>query len=284
MLGIVGIIPYENIPVIYGKPTITNVISVNKFSFPIDRGTGALIASCFEVLKLFNKQDELILFLVGDTGRGYGSFKLYEFLSKHLNSFSLKLIAYHYILPSVDGFLKVFSVLEEMDPKPFLIADAGFMYATKMAGYASYFDLFTPDIGELAFLADEKAPHPFYTRGFILNDSFDTVDLIKRAYKYKNASKYMIVKGEKDYIVYQGKIIDKVEEPNNPVLEAIGGTGDTLTGIVSALIYLGYNAPSACFYAAKLNRIAGKLSNPTPATQIKDIIKYIGNGITQLSL
>jgi len=35
-----------------------------------------------------------------------------------------------------------------------------------MSGNAQSFDLFTPDAGELAFLADEEAPHPFYTRGF----------------------------------------------------------------------------------------------------------------------
>jgi len=45
-----------------------------------------------------------------------------------------------------------------------LIADAGFMYAAKMSGQASKYDLFTPDVGELAFLADEEAPHLFYTR------------------------------------------------------------------------------------------------------------------------
>ncbi len=31
-------------------------------------------------------------------------------------------------------------------------------------------DLFTSDVGELAFLADEEAPHLFYTRGFILHE------------------------------------------------------------------------------------------------------------------
>jgi hypothetical protein len=37
----------------------------------------------------------------------------------------------------------------------------------RRAAKAAQFDLFTPDVGELAFLADEEAPHPFYTRGFI---------------------------------------------------------------------------------------------------------------------
>ncbi|MFO7970579.1 MAG: sugar kinase, partial [Desulfobacterales bacterium] len=57
-----------------------------------------------------------------------------------------------------------------MDPRPTLIADAGFMYAAKMSGLSEAYELFTPDAGELAFLADEEAPHPFYTRGFILHE------------------------------------------------------------------------------------------------------------------
>jgi ADP-dependent NAD(P)H-hydrate dehydratase / NAD(P)H-hydrate epimerase len=52
-----------------------------------------------------------------------------------------------------------------MNRRPILIADAGFMYAAKMSGQAACYDFFTPDVGELAFLADEMAPHPFYTRG-----------------------------------------------------------------------------------------------------------------------
>lgn len=281
MLAVVGIIPDESVPVIYGKVSVNEVISVKDYFFAIDRGTCALIASCFEVLKYFNKHDELMVFLVGDTGKGYGSLKLYDFISKNIQNFPLKLITFHYIMPNIDGFLKVFSALEGINNRPFLIADAGFMYVTKMAGYASYFDLFTPDMGELAFLADEKAPHPFYTRGFILNHHGDPAELIKMAYKHQNASKYMIVKGEKDYIVKQEEIVNVVDEPNDPALEAIGGTGDTLTGIVSALIYLGFKPQIACYYAAKLNRIAGILSNANPATQIKEIIKQIGKSIYQ---
>ena len=58
--------------------------------------------------------------------------------------------------------------LEEWKRRPIVVADAGFMYAAIMSGYAASYVLFTPDVGELAFLADEKAPHPFYTRGYIL--------------------------------------------------------------------------------------------------------------------
>lgn len=220
-------------------------------------------------------KDNPFVFLVGDIGKGEGSKKLYQFLAKNLSKFNLKILTFHYILPEVDGCLKVIMTLEKLKEKPFLIADAGFMYAIKMAGYANFFDLFTPDIGELAFLVDEKAPHPFYTRGFLLAEENKVEDFIKRAYQHKNASKYLLIKGEKDYIVKEGKILDTVWEPVIPILEAIGGTGDTLTGIVSALIYTGFPPEKACYLGAKTNRVAGALANPTPATQIYEIVKYI---------
>ena len=87
-----------------------------------------------------------------------------------------------------------------MPTRPTLVADAGFMYVAKMAGDAPFFDLFTPDAGELAYLADEKAPHPFYTRGFILHEENLIPDLIKRAYRHHNAASYLLVKGVEDFI------------------------------------------------------------------------------------
>jgi ADP-dependent NAD(P)H-hydrate dehydratase / NAD(P)H-hydrate epimerase len=62
------------------------------------------------------------------------------------------------------------------------------MYAAKMSGQAPSYDVFTPDMGELAFLADESAPHPFYTRGFILHEENRAPELIKRAYQHENAA------------------------------------------------------------------------------------------------
>jgi hypothetical protein len=61
------------------------------------------------------------------------------------------------------------------------------MYVAKMSGQASQYDLFTL-MWELAFLADEEAPHPFYTRGFILHEDNPPPDLISRAYTFDNAA------------------------------------------------------------------------------------------------
>jgi NAD(P)H-hydrate repair Nnr-like enzyme with NAD(P)H-hydrate dehydratase domain len=58
-------------------------------------------------------------------------------------------------------------------------------------------------------------------------------------------------------------------------MEAIGGTGDTLTGIVTALNASGINIREAAIVAAKANRLAGSYVHPTPATQVMEIIRYI---------
>ena len=148
-------------------------------------------------------------------------------------------LCFHYLLPDVDWHNRVLFAIEDMARRPILIADAGFMYVAKMSGQAGQYDLFTPDVGELAFLADEEAPHPFYTRGFILHEDNLAPDLINRAYTFDNAAKYLLVKGKVDYVAAREGILATVTEPDLEVLEPIGGTGDTITGIVAALIDAG---------------------------------------------
>ena len=168
-----------------------------------------------------------------------------------------------------------------MNPRPRLIADAGFMYAAKMSGEAPLYDLFTPDAGELAFLADEHAPHPFYTRGFILHEDNDVPGLIARAYLHRNAALYLMVKGKKDYLADETGILETVDAPVEEAMEAIGGTGDTLTGLVSVLMDTGMDIREAAVVAMRANRLAGRFAKPTPATQIADIIRHIPNGLRQ---
>lgn len=278
MLGIVGTVPDEKFPLIFSsvnlKEDIYLELEKKEILIEIERGTSALIASACKVLEFF-KRERTQVYLVGDTGKGEGSRKLYSFLTEDLPKRSFKVLTFHYLLPEVDSCSKVIFTLEKLPFKPFLIADAGFMYAVKMTGYATFFDLFTPDPGELAFLADEMAPHPFYTRGFLLQEENQVERLIERAYRYKNIPKYLLVKGRLDYVVVEGKVIEVVGEPFVETLEAIGGTGDTLTGIVSALISCDFEPIKACLLASKINRLAGYLANPTPATSVKEIIPYI---------
>jgi NAD(P)H-hydrate repair Nnr-like enzyme with NAD(P)H-hydrate dehydratase domain len=220
--------------------------------------------------------------LVGDIGRGDGSQKLYQYLVEHLMQTDFHTIAFHYLQPLVGWHNRIQSVIKKMIPKPILIADAGFMYVAKMSGRSEAYDLFTPDIGELAFLADEVAPHPFYTRGFILHEENHVPDLIARAYAHGNAPQYLLVKGRKDYLANKEGVQAIIDNPLEEAMEAIGGTGDTLTGIVAALIASGLDIREAAIIASKVNRLAGVYAHPTPATPVRDIIQYIPKALREI--
>jgi NAD(P)H-hydrate repair Nnr-like enzyme with NAD(P)H-hydrate dehydratase domain len=146
----------------------------------------------------------------------------------------------------------------------------------------SEYDLFTPDAGELAFLADEEAPHPFYTRGFILHEEDRVPKLISRAYEHKNASRYLLVKGRRDYVANSQGIQTTIDSPVEEAMEAMGGTGDTLTGIVAALIGASIEVKKAAVIAARVNRLAGHYAKPTPATQVMEIIQHIPRALEEI--
>ena len=275
MLGLVGTIPEKQLPLISGPVVFEgDQIILENERIAVNRGTPAMIAAAAETLK-YMAQPNPISYLVGDIGNGEGCQRLYKYLTDHIADYSLKTLALHYFQPDVSLFKQLLSVINALELRPTLIADAGFMYVAKMGGDASSFDLFTPDAGELAYLADEKAPHPFYTRGFILHEENLVPDLIKRAYRHNNAASYLLVKGATDYIADRSGVIAMIDSPQEEALEAIGGTGDTLTGIVSALIESGIDLESASINAARVNRLAGSLAKPTPATQVYDIIRQI---------
>jgi NAD(P)H-hydrate repair Nnr-like enzyme with NAD(P)H-hydrate dehydratase domain len=99
-----------------------------------------------------------------------------------------------------------------------------------------------------------------------------TPKLAAAAYRHKDAAKILLVKGATDYAIREGEVIATVAEPNVPALEAIGGTGDTITGLVSAFAYAGLELHEAAILAAKSNRMAGEFAHPTPATKVWQII------------
>lgn len=282
MLGIVGTIPEANFPLVSDRVSLEgDDILIGNERVNVNRGTPAMIAAAIETLKYMGKP-EPHCYLVGDIGDGKGSMHLYRHLIDNIANTSFHSLAFHYFQPIVSLFKKVIASIEEMPNRPVLIADAGFMYVAKMGGDAPFFDLFTPDAGELAYLADENAPHPFYTRGFILHEENLVPDLIKRAYQHNNASSYLLVKGAKDYIADKDGVIAVIEDPVVETLEPIGGTGDTLTGIVSALIASGIEIKTASANAALVNRLAGFYAEPTPATQINEIIKQIPRALHEV--
>jgi NAD(P)H-hydrate repair Nnr-like enzyme with NAD(P)H-hydrate dehydratase domain len=147
------------------------------------------------------------------------------------------------------------------------------MYAAKAAGLAPKFSIFTPDATEMAFLADPDATHPAYINRHLFNsDITQTPKLVVDTYRNNSAAKLLLVKGATDYIIRDGEIVATINEPNVPELEAIGGTGDTITGLVSAFTYAGLEPHEAAIIAAKANRMAGRFAQSTPATRVRQII------------
>jgi len=275
MLALVGTVPDLRFPLVHGTVGWTGgAPTVDGRKLPVHRGTPALVAAAAAASRCLDGP-EVYAFLAGDVGRGDGSRELYRFLARRLPEFPFDVLTFHYLQPDVDWHNQVLFAVEEMKRRPVLVADAGFMYAAKMSGQAPAYDFFTPDAGELAFLADEKAPHPFYTRGFVLHGSNDVPRLIRRAYEHRNAAAHLLVKGEKDFVANEGGILGTVDHPSCEAMEAIGGTGDTLTALLSVLCGAGFDAEEAAAAAARANRLAGCLADPTPATQVRELIERI---------
>jgi hypothetical protein len=276
MRAVVGTVPFKEFPLTVGEVTLAgDAIRISGETVPVNRGTPALLAAAARVAEVIGA-GKITGFLVGDIGLGDGSRRLYDYLVRNLGRFDCEVLTFHYLQPDVDWHNRVLFALESLPRKPFLIADAGYMYAAKMSGSAPAYDLFTPDVGELAFLADEAAPHPFYTRGFILHDDNHIPDLIERAYAHDNAARYLVVKGAIDHLASRTGVVETVDSPSVETMEAIGGTGDTLTGLLTALIGVTERniVPTACA-AARINRVAGDLAAPTPASQVIELIHQL---------
>jgi hypothetical protein len=282
MIGVVGTVPDPDFSLVTGEARLEgDRITIQGKQIPVNRGTPALLAATIKTAQVL-EQGAPFAYLVGDVGLGHGSRRLYEYLSAHLGTCDVNVIVFHYLQPDVDWHNRILFAVEEMKRRPILIADAGFMYAAKMSGQSYQYDLFTPDIGELAFLADEEAPHPFYTRGFILHEENRVPELIARAYTHNNAARCLLVKGKKDYVADRQGIRATVDHPEEEAMEAIGGTGDTLTGIVTALIGTGMEVMKAATIGARVNRIAGHYANPTPAMQVMEIVQHIPRALSEI--
>ena len=275
MLGIVGTVPDPDFPLVHGPVTWDgDRLTIAGRRVAVLRGTPALLAAALKAAPCLGSP-EIYAFLAGDIGKGQGSRQLYHFLEENLNDFDFQVLTFHYLQPDVDWHNRVLFAIDDMPRRPVLIADAGFMYAAKMSGQAPAYDFFTPDAGELAFLADETAPHPFYTRGFILHEHNDVPELIRRAYRHGNAARHIVVKGSTDYIANEHGILFSLDQPSHDAMEAIGGTGDTLTGLLTVLCGAGHPPQRAAFLAAQVNRRAGSFAKPTPATQVSELIAHI---------
>ena len=244
----------------------------------VQRGTAALAATAILACEVLGVAPPRLL-LAGDPGSGAGSRAIYAWLEQNLAHLAPKGLTFHYLFPDLDWHNRVLMAVQALAAPPVMVADAGFMYVAKMSGYADAYDLFTPDLGELAFLADEKAPHPFYTRGFLLAQEDDVPPLLQRARDHGNCPKNMIIKGSKDYIVLDGHIAATVDAPSVASMECIGGTGDLVTGLATAFLCAGACMAEACTAAARMARLLAQHCAPNPGTQIGALIEKLPDAL-----
>ncbi|CAI3230331.1 NAD(P)H-hydrate dehydratase [Desulfovibrio legallii] len=241
------------------------------FRTPVQRGTPALAATALLACAALNFPPPRLL-LAGDTGSGAGSRAVYAHLEDCLPALAPRGLTFHYLFPDVDWHNRLLLAISALPVRPLLAADAGYMYVAKMSGYADAYDLFTPDLGELAFLADETAPHPFYTRGFLLAEEKDLPALMRRAQAHGNCPPNLIVKGRTDHIVCNGMLAATVDTPSVEAMECIGGTGDLVTGLVTAFLCGGLPICRASLAAARAARLLAQDCAPDPGFQIGQLL------------
>ncbi len=276
MILIAGTIPIKDLPLITGQVEKDGAdLIVDGHRFPCTQGTAALISAALATTSYLGTDPPHIL-VAGDTGRGEGSSKIYQYLRENLLDISPEILVMHYILPDMAQMRGICDAADRCKKRPVMVADAASMYTAKAAGIANRFDAFTPDAVELAFLADPEATHPAYINHHLFEAENGSVpDLIETAYHLKSAPKLLLVKGQLDYIVYEGRILETIAEPNIPALEAIGGTGDTITGILAALLDAELEPHEAAIIAAKANRMAGQFADASPATKISQVVEQL---------
>lgn len=245
----------------------------------VERGTAALAATALLACEALGTDVPRAL-LAGDVGTGDGSRRLYAWLCDNAARLAPRGLTFHYLFPDADWHNRVLLALQALPRPPLMLADAGFMYAAKMSGYADAYDLFTPDVGELAFLADEKAPHPFYTRGFLLAEDHNIPPLLARVLAHGNSPRHLLIKGAADHIVCEGEVRAVIDSPSVPAMECIGGTGDIVTGLVTAFAAAGWPLCAACQAASRSARRLAVICEPRPDTPVAELIRRLPEALT----
>jgi len=188
MLLLAGAVPIEKLPLLIGEIEVDERrVRIGGHDLPINRGNEAMMAAACLICQEYGVESPVGL-VAGDIGKRDGSEKIYEYLAENLPNLNVGVLTLHYIMPDLKMNKKVLATIDTMKEKPILIADAGSMYVAKAGGDSHYYDVFTPDLGETAFLADEKADHPSFTRGFIFHMENNVPELIRRAYASNNAA------------------------------------------------------------------------------------------------
>lgn len=276
MLLICGTIPQADATLVMGEVSFDGSrLAVGDTEIPCTQGTAALASAACVVARHCGSASPHAVF-AGDTGSGKGSRLLYDYLSKNLPQLSPDILLMHYILPVMGLMKQVCAAADKCGKKPVMMADASSMYAAKAAGLAGQFDIFTPDLSEMEFLADPDAIHPAYiSRHLFRADIACADDLIAAAFRQKSMAKTVVIKGATDHVIQEGKEKFTLSEPDLPALEAIGGTGDTISGMIGAFVDAGLTHLDAAMKALKANRKAGQLVQAKPATKVREIIAAI---------
>lgn len=275
MMLIAGTVPIMDMPLIMGEVAPDgDFILVDGKRIPCTQGTGAMTSAALATTSYLGIDAPQAL-LVGDIGEGKGSRELYQYLIDHIDELLPDVLALHYWLPDMSQTRQLCTAIEKCPKRPVMIADAASMYSAKAAGLAEAFDIFTPDATEIAFLADPEATHPAYiARHLFETDISHAPELAKTAYDNHGAARVLLVKGSTDYIIRDGKVLATITEPDVPMLEPIGGTGDAITGVVSALACAELELHEAAIIAARANRMAGKYAQATPAMKVCQVIRH----------
>jgi NAD(P)H-hydrate repair Nnr-like enzyme with NAD(P)H-hydrate dehydratase domain len=286
MLVLAGTVPIKDMPLTAGachyeagRLSIGDTLLEGRY---VTLGTSAMASAATITCQTLAIESPYLV-TIGDTGMGQGTVSILEYLTRELANLRPTVLTLHYLLPTKEPFKRLIDAVDALDPRPFFIADAGALLNAKAIGLANKFDLFTPDPGELSFLADKDAAHPAYVQYVIFKvDNTEIARLAKEASEHGDAPKYLLIKAATDHIMVDGEIKGVVAEPLVPALEPIGGTGDTITGIVSALISSGIEPDEACLSAARINRYMGEIVSPTPATLIGQLIPFIPEAIKEV--
>lgn len=285
MLIIAGIVPFPDISLVEGTVEMKDdSLSVSGYTVPCFQGTSAMASAALTVSNALRLSPPYAV-LGGDTGSGKGSRLLYEHLAEKLEEYAPRVLALHYWLPNLGLIKNVVAAAAKLPKRPVMIADAASMYAAKAAGLAEEFDIFTPDVSEMAFLADRDAIHPAYINQHLFESCDNEVPgLIEEAYRLGGAAKLLIVKGAVDYIARKDGIKYRIDEPDVPEMECIGGTGDTITGMAAALVHAGFELEDAAVASVKANRLAGKAAGVTPVTKISELIRFLPDALDFLGI
>jgi len=294
MLLLVGTVPVQPGEVFEGPVSFEKgVFKVGQHELPPCQGSAAMALAAYSVTNAMNAPAPYVLF-GGDTGGGEGTravFKRFEsvlasMVERHVAHTAAGgteplVITFHYMLPIMSLMKHAIEIIDRLAPPALLVADAGGMYAARAAGLSGRFELLTPDVGEIGFLAEKEATHPAYVAEYLFgSENFDVPTLIDKAYELGTASEVLIVKGSKDYVAAKSAaphyIVSTIDYPDVPELEAIGGTGDTITGLASGYLSIGQETQDAAFGALAMNRRAGQKIGAQVFTPVLEIIEAFG--------